>query len=82
MALYRDCILPCLTHVAMSNRGLIEYRRRIVSQARGQVLEIGIGSGLNLPFYGDRVARVYGIDPSAGLLRRAGRRNRLGGGVG
>jgi SAM-dependent methyltransferase len=75
MALYRDCILPCLTHVVMSNRGLIEYRRRIVSQARGQVLEIGIGSGLNLPFYGDRVGRVYGIDPSAGLLRRTGRRN-------
>src|SRR5262249_17878317 len=43
------------------------------AQARGRVLEIGIGSGLNLPLYGDGVERVYGIDPSAGLLRRAGR---------
>jgi ubiquinone/menaquinone biosynthesis C-methylase UbiE len=71
MALYRDHVLPCLTHLAMSNRQLVEYRRRLVSQARGRVLEIGIGSGLNLPLYGDEVANVYGIDPSAGLLRQA-----------
>jgi hypothetical protein len=57
----------------MSNRWLIEYRRQMVSQARGRVLEIGIGSGLNLPFYGRQVASVFGIDPSAALLRRAGR---------
>ena len=74
MALYRDHVLPCLTHLAMSNRRLVEYRRRIVPQAHGRVLEIGIGSGLNLSFYG-QVARVVGIDPSAGLLRRAGRHN-------
>jgi ubiquinone/menaquinone biosynthesis C-methylase UbiE len=71
MPLYRDHVLPCLTHLAMSNRRLIEYRRRMVSQARGRVLEIGIGSGLNLPFYGGQVASVYGIDPSAALLRGA-----------
>src|SRR5262249_38400011 len=73
MAFYRDYVLPCLTHLAMSNRRLVEYRRRIVPHARGRVLEIGIGSGLNLPFYGGQVASVYGIDPSAALLRRAGR---------
>jgi ubiquinone/menaquinone biosynthesis C-methylase UbiE len=73
MALYRDHILPCLTHLAMSNRRLIEYRRRMVQQARGRVLEIGIGSGLNLPFYGGLAANIHGIDPSAALLRRAGR---------
>ena len=73
MALYRDHVLPCLTHLAMSNRWLIEYRRQMVSQARGRVLKIGIGSGLNLPFYGRQVASVFGIDPSAALLRRAGR---------
>ena len=75
MALYRDHVLPCLTHLATSNRQLIKYRRRVVSQARGRVLEIGIGSGLNLSFYGGQVASVYGIDPSAGLLRQAGRQS-------
>src|SRR5262249_12329353 len=73
LALSRALVLPCLTQLAMSNRWLMEYRRRMVSQARGRVLEIGIGSGLNLPFYGGQVASVYGIDPSAALLRRAGR---------
>jgi ubiquinone/menaquinone biosynthesis C-methylase UbiE len=75
MAFYYDHVLPCLTHLAMSNRRLAEYRRRVVSQARGRVLEIGVGSGLNLPLYGSQVASVHGLDPSAGLLRRAvGRR--------
>ena len=41
MALYRDQVLPCLTHLTMSNRRLIEYWRRVVSQARGRVLEVG-----------------------------------------
>jgi len=35
------------------------------------VLEVGIGSGLNLPFYTDRVRRVYGLDPSLGLQQMA-----------
>jgi ubiquinone/menaquinone biosynthesis C-methylase UbiE len=71
MAFYRDRVLPWLTHLAMSNPRLVAYRQRTVSQARGRVLEIGIGSGVNLPFYGAQAEHVYGIDPSAGLLRRA-----------
>jgi ubiquinone/menaquinone biosynthesis C-methylase UbiE len=71
MSFYHDHVLPCLTHLAMSNRWLIEYRRRVLSQASGRVLEIGIGSGLNLPFYGSEASSVYGIDPSDPLLRRA-----------
>jgi len=74
MAFYRNYIVPCLTHLAMSNRRLGEYRQRTVSQARGRVLEIGVGSGMNLSLYGRQVERVCGIDPSAGLLRRAAAR--------
>jgi ubiquinone/menaquinone biosynthesis C-methylase UbiE len=73
MGLYQERIVPWLINLAMRNRDLIAYRRRIVSAATGRVLEVGIGSGLNLPFYGDSVSRVFGLDPSAKLLAMAGR---------
>lgn len=76
MRLYDRCILPRLTHLVMSNRRLVSYRQRAVAHARGEVLEIGIGSGLNLPFYGDDVRRVLGVDPSWPLVRRARREAR------
>jgi ubiquinone/menaquinone biosynthesis C-methylase UbiE len=55
----------------MSNRWLRDYRRRTIAAAHGRVLEIGIGSGINLPLYGRDVSSVCGIEPSAPLLRRA-----------
>jgi ubiquinone/menaquinone biosynthesis C-methylase UbiE len=73
MGLYQDRVLPFVIELAMSNRLLAEYRQRTISAARGSVLEIGIGSGLNLPRYNEEVAGVCGIDPSAGLLTRATR---------
>jgi SAM-dependent methyltransferase len=75
MSLYQDRILPFIIHISMSNRWLVEYRRRTISNARGRVLEIGIGSGLNLPLYGREVSSILGIDPSTGLLKRASRQN-------
>ena len=71
MSLYATRIVPCLTHLAMRQRQLAAYRGRVVPAAEGRVLEIGIGSGLNLPFYAVRVERIIGIDPSPGLLARA-----------
>jgi ubiquinone/menaquinone biosynthesis C-methylase UbiE len=70
---YRDRILPLLIHLAMQQRNLAAYRGRVVPAAEGRVLEIGIGSGLNLPFYSDRVERVIGLDPSPQLLAMARR---------
>ena len=55
---------------------LAEYRRRLVPTAHGRVLEIGIGSGLNLPFYGAAVEHIFGLDPSSQLLAMAERRVR------
>lgn len=45
-----------------------------VPHARGDVLEVGIGSGLNLPFYSGEVRCVYGVDPSLELHKMARRR--------
>lgn len=56
-------------------RGEVAHLRAAhVPAARGVVLEIGIGSGLNLPFYTNAVTRLYGVDPSEALLARARKR--------
>ena len=63
----------------MRNRELLPYRERVVSSARGKVLEIGIGSGLNLPFYGSCVEEILGLDPAPRLVamaQEAAERNR------
>lgn len=71
MGFYSKHILPHLTHMAMRQQQLATYRHRAVSRAQGRVLEIGIGSGLNLPLYSDQVECVIGVDPSAELLQMA-----------
>jgi ubiquinone/menaquinone biosynthesis C-methylase UbiE len=58
----------------MRNRLLDHYRQQTIETARGLVLEVGVGSGLNLPLYGPAVARVVGLDPSPESLRLASRR--------
>jgi len=71
MGLYNRFVLPWAIHLAMQSSDATRLRRRVVPEARGRVLEVGIGSGLNLPFYGDGVDNVTGIDPSPRLLRLA-----------
>jgi len=57
--------------LAMRQRNLVVYRTRVVPAAAGRVLEVGLGSGLNLPFYTTKVERVIGLDPSPKLLAMA-----------
>ncbi len=71
MGLYQHSILPRLINLGMRNRRLEPLRERQVAEARGRVLEIGIGSGLNLPFYRRDIEAVIGIDPSLELLTMA-----------
>jgi ubiquinone/menaquinone biosynthesis C-methylase UbiE len=70
---YERRILPRLIDFGMRSRRLAGLRERLVGEAQGRVLEIGIGSGLNLPFYRREVEVVLGIDPSPELLARARR---------
>jgi ubiquinone/menaquinone biosynthesis C-methylase UbiE len=74
MGFYERWIVPRLLDLAMRNRALDSYRQRTIETARGMVLEIGVGSGLNLPLYCPAVTRVVGLDPSSELLRVASRR--------
>lgn len=66
MGFYEKYILPKLLNLAMKAPDMMKLRADLVPQARGRVLELGIGSGLNLPFYGDDV-HVTGVDPSLEL---------------
>lgn len=64
-------VLPVLIEKACRSRQILEERERLIPQASGRVLEIGVGTGLNLPFYSPRVTGVVGVDPSAAILDRA-----------
>lgn len=57
----------------MGQKQLLPYRQRVVTGAASRVLEIGIGSGLNLPFHGDAVEEIIRIDISPELLAMAER---------
>lgn len=71
LGLWQRHVLPRLIDRVMRDGRFEDLRRRIAAGAHGRVLEIGIGSGLNLPFYGRRVEHLTGIDPSVELLERA-----------
>jgi ubiquinone/menaquinone biosynthesis C-methylase UbiE len=78
MGLYAKYILPRVIDLAMRNKETARLRAGWLPHARGEVLEVGIGSGLNLPFYSSQVQRVYGVDPSVELQRMARDRVRSG----
>lgn len=72
MSFWAKHVLPGLLEKAGKSRTILGERRRWIPRAHGRVLELGIGSGLNLAFYDPaRVAEVTGVDPSVPLLRRA-----------
>jgi len=63
---YERYVLPKMIDVACSTGNVMKARSKIVPQALGKVLEIGIGSGLNLQFYDpDKVSSIIGVDPAA-----------------
>ena len=74
MSLYNRYVLPRLVDLVMRNEEMTRFRQRHVPAARGAVLEVGIGSGLNLPFYSAEVTHLCGVDPSLELLDMARRR--------
>ncbi len=75
MGWYAEKVLPSLINVACTTKPTARQREKIVPLASGDVLEIGFGGGLNLPFYNSsRVRKVWGLEPSAGMRKSAERR--------
>jgi ubiquinone/menaquinone biosynthesis C-methylase UbiE len=71
MGVYERWVLPRLLDLVMRNRILDQYRQRTIETAQGLVLEVGVGSGLNLPLFGPAVTRVVAVDRSPELLALA-----------
>jgi ubiquinone/menaquinone biosynthesis C-methylase UbiE len=71
MGFYSDVILPRLCDLSMRNRLLLPIRERVIGAAEGRVLEIGVGSGRNLPFYRPPVREVLALEPAAKLVTMA-----------
>lgn len=68
---YERRILPRLIDLAMRHREATRLHKKTIPAARGRVLEIGAGSGLNLPFYGAEVRSLVALDPSPRLMEMA-----------
>ena len=72
MSLYEKYVLPKFLNCACGSKPVARQREKVVPLAEGKVLEIGIGSGLNLPFYDKtKVDDIWGLDPSEELSEMA-----------
>ncbi|MCA9473118.1 MAG: class I SAM-dependent methyltransferase [Nitrospirales bacterium] len=64
--------MPHLLHCACGLEVIQDQRKKVVPLAEGRVLEVGMGSGLNIPFYDrEKVEIVWGLEPSAGMRKKA-----------
>jgi len=72
MAFWSDTVLPRIIDRGMRNEFMAQHRDRAAPLASGRVLEIGFGSGLNIPLYTDKVEHLFGLEPSGVLCEKAG----------
>lgn len=72
MSFYEEKILPSVINVACGQKPVMLQRQKVVPAAHGRVLEIGIGSGLNLEYYDrSKIDHLWGLEPSEGIRKKA-----------
>jgi len=71
MGFYSNFIIPYCINLSMSGSTLTTYRQRLLKNVSGEILEIGFGTGLNLPHYSESVTNITTIDPNPGMQRLA-----------
>jgi len=67
MGVYSELIFPRLLELTMSSGSMTDYRRELLREVSGDVLEVGFGTGLNLPHYPETVTSLTTIDPNGGM---------------
>jgi ubiquinone/menaquinone biosynthesis C-methylase UbiE len=65
MGFYAERIVPRIVDISCGSKDMGELRGRVCAGLKGEVVEIGFGSGLNIPFYPQEVTRVAGVEPAA-----------------
>jgi ubiquinone/menaquinone biosynthesis C-methylase UbiE len=77
MDFYREHVYPHIVDAIGNPKPIDDIRRRIIPQAHGDVLEIGVGSGVNFPYYDSgNVGKVFALEPNRGMLQHAEDRRR------
>jgi ubiquinone/menaquinone biosynthesis C-methylase UbiE len=72
MAFYRDRVYPEIVSALGNPKPIDDIRRRMIPLAHGKVLELGVGPGVNFPYYDpETVSKVFALEPNPGMLRRA-----------
>jgi ubiquinone/menaquinone biosynthesis C-methylase UbiE len=74
VGLYEEKVLPRIVDVALGGKQLGKLRRRVASTLDGEVLEVGFGSGRNVPYYPTTVTRVRAVDPATAGRKIAAKR--------
>jgi ubiquinone/menaquinone biosynthesis C-methylase UbiE len=67
MNLYSQFIMPRLQDWSMSDASLSNYRQQVLAQVKGETLEIGFGTGLNLPYYPKHIKKLITVDANPGM---------------
>lgn len=71
MGFYSNSVIPYCIDLAMSGSNLEQYRQKLLADVAGEILEIGFGTGLNLPHYPQSVTKITTIDPNPGMQKLA-----------
>jgi len=74
MSFFSQVIVPRLCDLLLNKSLLTRHRRQLLAGAYGDVVEIGFGTGLNLPYYPERVHKLTAVDPNPGMHRLAQKR--------
>ncbi len=74
MGFYSQAIVPILCDLGLDRPFVARYRRELLADAGGNILELGFGTGLNLSYYPPHVRKITTVDPNIGMYRRAQRR--------